>query len=215
MSAQRLVIAGAGGFGRELHGWVKSSPAWVKRNSIDEIVFIDDKIPQIPVRAPIVSTIANFRPQENDLVMCAIGSPDLRKAVVSAFQKHSARFATFVHDRAVIGDNVELGTGVVVCPDVLLSSDIKVADQVHINVRCAIGHDVSIGEFATLSAGCNVTGNVAIGEMAFLATAVTIIPGKHIGPFSYVGAGSVVIKNVPADVTVFGNPSVIMGRKLK
>lgn len=215
MTAQRLVIAGAGGFGRELHTWVNSSPEWAKRNLVGEIVFIDDKIPQISVRAPIVSTIASYRPQENDLVICAIGSPGVRKALVSAFQQHSARFATFVHDRAIIGDNVELGTGVVVCPDVLLSSDIRVADQVHINARCAIGHDVSIGEFATLSAGCNLTGNVTIGEMAFLATAVTVIPGMQIGSSSYIGAGSVVIKNVPADVTVFGNPSVIVGRKLK
>lgn len=215
MTAQRLVIAGASGFGRELHTWVKSSPEWAKRNSVGEIVFIDDKIPQIPVRARIVSTMANYRPREHDLVICAIGSPDVRKAVVSALQQHSVRFATFVHDRAVIGDNVELGAGVVVCPDALLSSDIRVADQVHINVRCAIGHDVSIGEFATLSAGCNLAGNVAIGEMAFLATAVTVIPGKQIGPSSYIGAGSVVIKNVPAGVTVFGNPSAIVGRKLK
>ena len=215
MTTHRLVIAGAGGFGREVHSWVNSSSEWVRINSIGEIVFIDDNVPEIPIRAPLVSTIVDYRPQQNDLVICAIGSSKVRRRVVSILEGKSASLTTFVHDRAMVGDNVQLGVGVVICPDVLLSSDIRVGDHVQINARCAIGHDVTIGEFATLSAGCNVTGNVSIGDMAFLATAVTVIPGKQIGHSAYVGAGSVVLKNVPADVTVFGNPSVIVARKLK
>ena len=42
---------------------------------------------------------------------------------------------------------------------------------------------------------------------AFLARAVSVIPGKRIGAGSLIGAGSVVLKNFPAGVTVFGKPT--------
>lgn len=209
----RLVIVGAGGFGREVLSWVGSSPKWTREAGINEIVFVDDNDPQVDVDAPIVSTVRDYVPASGDLVICAVGSPEVREIIVVALRNRGARFATFVHDRAVLGSGIELGTGVVICPNTLLSSDIRVGEHVHINSANTIGHDVTIGDFATLSSACNLTGGVALGRGVFLGTASTIIPGKHIGDRAYVGAGSVVLKDVPSGVTVFGNPSKSIGTR--
>ena len=210
---KRLVIVGAGGFGREVHSWVNTSPRWRSRAGIGEVVFVDDEASKLPMRAPIVSTVRDYSPGKRDVVICAIGAPDVRRAVVEVLKSKGARMAIFVHDRAVLGDNVIVGIGTVVCPDVLVSCDVQIGEYVHINTGCSIGHDVTIGDYVTLSSTCNLTGNVAVEDDAFLATAVSVIPGKRIGAGSLVGAGSVVLKNVPAGVTVFGNTSTLVGKR--
>ena len=210
---KRLVIVGAGGFGREVHSWVNTSPRWRSRAGISEVVFVDDEASKVPMRAPIISTVRDYSPGERNVVICAIGAPGVRRAVVEVLTSKGAQMAIFVHDRAVLGDNVVVGIGTVVCPDVLVSCDVQIGAYVHINTGCSIGHDVTIGDYVTLSSTCNLTGNVAVEDDAFLATAVSVIPGKRIGAGSLVGAGSVVLKNVPAGVTVFGNPSTIVGKR--
>lgn len=209
----RLVIVGAGGFGREVHSWVNTSPLWRSRAGIGDVVFVDDVAPKFPLRAPIISTVRYYTPNERDLVICAIGVPEVRREVVEVLLSRGARMTIFVHDRAILGENVAVATGAVVCPDVLVSCDVQIGEHVQINTGCSIGHDVTIGDYVTLSSACNLTGNVTVEAGAFLATAVSIIPGKRIGAGSLVGAGSVVLKDVPAGVTVFGNPSTIVGKR--
>jgi sugar O-acyltransferase (sialic acid O-acetyltransferase NeuD family) len=165
------------------------------------------------VRAPIVSRVTEFSPQTDDLLLCAIGSPQSRRKVAAELEARGGRFGTFVHDSVVMGDAVTLGQGTIVCPGTVLTNDITVGEQVHINTNCNVGHDVSIGSFVTLSSACNLTGGVTIGEGTFVATAASIIPGRTIGSGAYIGVGSVVIRNVGDDVTVFGNPSRVIGRK--
>lgn len=211
---KRLVIVGAGGFGREVHSWVNTSPRWRARAGISEIVFVDDEASRVPMRAPIISTVSDYAPGERDVVICAIGAPKVRREVVEVLRSKDAPTTIFVHDRAIIGDNVVLGIGTIVCPGVLVSCDVQIGEYVHINIGSTIGHDVSIGDFVTLSPACNLNGNVTIEGGVFLGTAVSIIPEKRIGASSIVGAGSVVVKNIPADVTAFGNPSVVIGRRL-
>jgi sugar O-acyltransferase (sialic acid O-acetyltransferase NeuD family) len=210
---KRLVIVGAGGFGRELHSWVKTSPEWNARWDVSSVVFVDDNLPEIAVRAQIISSLHDYLPDEGDITLCAIGAPSARRHVVGSLLDKGAEAATFIHDRAVVGDNVNIGIGTVICPDAILSSDVDVGEYVHINVGCAVGHDVKIGSFVTLSSACNLTGSVFVDEDAFLATAVTVIPGKRIGAGAFIGAASVVLKDVPPNVTVFGNPGVIVGRR--
>lgn len=209
----RLVIVGAGGFGREVQSWVRTSPRWAAESDIEEVVFIDDNVPAVAVGAPIVSSIGDYFPDLGDLVVCAIGAPEVRRLVVAKLAGRGAHFATFVHDRAILGSAIELSPGVIICPNALLSSDIRVGDHTHINAACTIGHDVVIGEFVTMSAACNLTGGVVVESGAFLATATTVIPGKKIGAGAYVGAGSIVLKDVPPHTTVFGNPSKIVGKR--
>ena len=210
---KRLVIVGAGGFGREVHSWVDSSPQWRAREGIGEIVFLEDGASKVSVRAPIVSTVSDFTPSERDTVICAIGAPDMRRGVVEMLLRKGVQMTTFVHDRAIVGNNVTMAAGTVICPNVLVSCDVEIGRHVHINTGCSIGHDVIIGDYVTLSSACNLTGNVTVEDGAFLATAVSVTPGRRIGAGSLVGVGSVVLRDVPAGVTVFGNPSKIIGKR--
>lgn len=207
----RVVIIGAGSFGRELHGWIDTSPRWRSLHDVSEVVFVADGVGSPLLRGSMIAGIADYAPRLDDLVLCAVGDPTGRRDVVERLERRGIGFTTFVHDAAIVGPNVQIGEGGIICPRVVLTCDISLDAQVHINVGCTVGHDGSIGAFTTLSVACTLAGGVTVEADAFLATGVTVIPGRRIGQGSYVGAGSVVIRNVRPHVTVFGNPATKIG----
>ena len=202
----RLLIVGAGGFGREMYQAVMATPSFRERHGITSIAYLDDGTPTL-LQAPIVATIDGYAKQAGDIGLCAIGSPQARRAVVSRLASKGLVFPAFVDDRAHVGDPVALAEGVVVCCGSVLTVDIEIGAHTHINTHCTIGHDVVIGDHCTLSSQCNLTGGVRVGNGVFFGTAATVIPGKSVGDGARVGAGSVVVRSVKADVTVFGNPA--------
>jgi sugar O-acyltransferase (sialic acid O-acetyltransferase NeuD family) len=212
---KRIVIAGAGGFGREVLAWLQSSPQYLETASVADVVFIADYESDVAVSRPIVSSIATYEPAEDDLVLCAIGDPVGKRAVAETLAGRGALFATFVHDRAVIGARVTFGEGAIICPGAILTTDIVIGRHVHININCSLGHDVTVGDYATISPASNLMGDAQVGPHAFLGTAATLVPHVKVGEGTRIGAGSVVLKDIDAHVTAFGNPCRVFSRPSK
>lgn len=76
-----------------------------------------------------------------------------------------------------------------------------------INLDCTLGHNDVIGDFVTIYPSVNGSGNVSVGECCELGTGMQIIQGKSIGDYSIVGAGAVVVKNIPSKCTAVGSPA--------
>lgn len=204
----RIVIAGAGGFGRGVYGWLMDS--WVHRDEhqIAEVVFIDDaRQPVVVPQAEIVGSIQDYLPVHGDEVLCAIGAPNVRRGVVELLRTRGATFHTFIDDRAIVGSRVRVGTGAVICPGVVISADANVGRHVHINFNSSIGHDTVLGDFTTLSPSVNVMGEVHVGESVFVGGSAAVLPRLQIAVGATVGAGAVVVKSIKAHTTVVGNPA--------
>ncbi|MGC9000652.1 DapH/DapD/GlmU-related protein, partial [Caldisericum sp.] len=58
--------------------------------------------------------------------------------------------------------------------------------------------------------GVHTGGSVFIGEGTLLGIGSSIIPGIKIGKWAVIGAGSVVIRDVPDYATVVGNPGKVI-----
>lgn len=205
---KRVIIVGAGGFGREVFNWAKDHPDCGK---VWEITgFLDDN-PQalegFNYEVPILGPVSDHQPAADELFLCAIGTPTIKRAVCQQLLDRGGVFLTLVHPSVIIGRNVQLGRGVILCPGVVLTCDIRVGDFAMINCLSSAGHDAWIGNWATISAHCDMTGRTELGEMAFMGSGSCILPGKKVGPRALVGVGSVVLGNVRADSKVFGNPA--------
>ena len=110
----------------------------------------------------------------------------------------------------MVGERVRLGVGVVLCPGAIVSADVELGDFAMVNLQSTVGHDARIGSWSTLSAHCDVTGRVQVADRVFMGSRVSVIPGRKVGARAVLGAGAVVIADVPAGVTVVGNPARIL-----
>ena len=201
-----LWIAGAGGFGREVFGWARQHPDCDRKWRIGG--FLDDNpraLEGFDYPAGVAGPISGHRPEADALYVCAIGQPPIKRRVCEGLRAEGARFLTLVHPSVILGPNVTLGEGVVLCPRVTLTADIAVGAFVCVNCHSSAGHDVTIGDWATISGHCDLTGGASVGEGAFLGSGVRLLPGKSVGAGAVAGAGSVVLRSVPAGRRVFGN----------
>lgn len=205
---KKLIIVGAGGFGREVYNWALAD---ADCGSEWEIAgFLDDNpaaLDGFDYPTKIIGKITDYQPSDEDVFICAIGSPSVKRQICEALLERSAEFVSLIHPDAVIGLNVCLGQGVVVCPNAVITCDISIGNFVVVNCHTSVGHDVKVGDWTTLSGHCDVTGQVELGEMVFLGSGARILPLKKVGSGATVGAGSVVISHVLADTKVFGNPA--------
>lgn len=203
-----LYIVGAGGFGREVYAWLLDLPecnsAWRVRGFLDDNLQALDGFDYEP---SVVARVSDFQPGADDLFVCAIGARAHKRRVCEELKARGAQFFTLVHPTAILGPNVTLGEGVVLCPRVTVTCDVEIGEMAMLNLHCTVGHDVRIGAWSTISAQCDLTGFVQLGEDAFLGSGVRVIPGKQVGDGAVVGAGSVVIRNVRPGQKVFGNPA--------
>lgn len=207
-SPSRLLVVGAGGFGREILGWARQcrecGTDWVPAG------FLDDNpkaVPEAATGLPWVGTIRDHRPDGSAVYLCGLGRPTVRRQIVSRLQEKGAQFISLIHPTVILGERVTLGTGVILCPRVCLTCDIEIGDFCSINLHSTVGHDARIGPWCQINSHCDITGAVEIGSCALLGSGARIIPGVKVGNRSVVGAGSVVIRHVPDDVTVFGAPA--------
>jgi len=115
-----------------------------------------------------------------------------------------------------IGENCNLGQNVVVSPEVVLGNNVKVQNNVSIytGVRCE--DDVFLGPSMVFTNVSNPRSSVIrrdkyestiVGKGASIGANATIICGNNIGAYSFVGAGAVVTRDVPAYALVVGNPA--------
>lgn len=204
---KKIIILGAGGFGREALSWVRD---WlIGKDGWSLAGFLDDN-PQASRPAglpPILGPISGHDPAHDEVFLCGIGQPKAKLAICEQLKARGGQFLTLVHPSAVIGERVSLGEGTVICPQAVLTCDITVGAFVTINAAATIGHDVTVGDGVTLSGHCDVTGYVTVGRGVFFGSHATAIPGMKIGDFAMVGAGSTVVRNVKPGVTVFGVPA--------
>ncbi len=205
---KRLLIVGAGGFGREVHAWASAHPdcgrVWKMAGFLDDDPGALDGYGPI---ARVIGPVADRSPGADEIFVCAIGDPAVKRRVCLGLLEQGADFLTLVHPSVIMGERVNLGRGVVLCPRVTLTVDIRLGDFVAVNCHSSIGHDVSVGPWATISGHCDLTGACRLGEEAFLGSGVRVLPGRRVGDRAFAGAGSVILASVKPGQRVFGNPA--------
>jgi sugar O-acyltransferase (sialic acid O-acetyltransferase NeuD family) len=204
----KLVIVGAGGFGREMLAWARQSVQF--ENSWTIKGFVDDNPHALDGKmtpAPLLGPVREHQPASDEVFICAMGIPEVKRRCSELLIGRGARFTQLIHRTAVVGDNVEMADGIVLCPYVVVSGNNRLGQSVAINLHSSVDHDASVGDWSQINCHCDLTGAVQIGREVFVGSSVCIIPGVSVGDRAYLGAGSVVLRDVPAGAKMFGVPA--------
>jgi UDP-2-acetamido-3-amino-2,3-dideoxy-glucuronate N-acetyltransferase len=119
-----------------------------------------------------------------------------------------------------IGENCNIGQNVVVSPGVVLGNNVKVQNNVSIYTGVICEDDVFLGPSMVFTNVINPRSAVnrrnqylktTVKKGASIGANATIVCGNDIGEFAFIGAGAVVVKEIPAYALVVGNPSKQIG----
>ena len=94
-------------------------------------------------------------------------------------------------------------------PGVVVNSMSKIGNGVILNTSSIIEHDNIIQDFVHVSPGVSLAGGVQIGMLSWVGIGSSVKQNIEIGSNVKVGAGSLVINNLPDDVVAFGVPAKI------
>ncbi len=212
----RLVIVGAGGFGREVHDVVEAMNA--AGAGLDLVGYVDDQGASDELLArlgtsrlggiEVLCSTGDDGPVAGDVgYVIAIGAGAVRRTIDERLTAAGRRALTLVHPMATVGGDNRIAEGCILTAGSRVTTNITLGRHTQLHVNCTIGHDSVLDDFVSVYPGATVSGNVHLGEGVTIGTGANVLPGVTIGAGAFVGAGAVVTADVDGGVTVAGVPA--------
>jgi sugar O-acyltransferase (sialic acid O-acetyltransferase NeuD family) len=213
MGLRKVVVFGTGGTSIDIVDTLHDLNAAGIGPRYECVAFLDDN-PALwgttLAGVPVIGSLATARQFADCYFVNGIGSdrnfrnkPDL----IAASGVPDERFVTLIHPTASVSRTARIGRGTVILQQVTVTSNVRIGDHVVILPQSIISHDDVIGDYTCITGGVCLSGNVRVGRCCYLGTRSAIKNGVDIGDGSLVGMGSVVIRSVPANSVVVGNPA--------
>jgi len=209
---QDIVIVGAGGFAREVAWLIEDIN--LKNNLWNLIGYIDENLSNKGCLLNGNEVLGNFDSikwgNENIYYICAVGDTLVRKELSEKAESIGLKPAILIHPNVIMSKYVKVGEGTIICSSNTITVNVEIGKHVIINLDCTIGHDVLIQDYVTILPSVNVSGSVILEDGSSIGTGSAIIQGKRVGINSIIGAGTVVVKDVPANCTAVGVPAKVV-----
>ena len=204
---KKIIIVGGGGLGRIVHDVLVNDLLFAKEYQITG--FLDtrsDLVLPAELSGQILGSPLHYEPKSDEVFMMAVGDPNWRRQLVMPLAAKNAVFISYTREAFIAGRS-HIGPGSFVTPGAIISTDCSIGAYAYIDTNVILGHDVHIGDYCMLGAMSFLAGNVQVGNGVAIHPRATIGKGVRIGDGATIGLGSVVIKDVAANTTVFGNPA--------
>lgn len=205
----KLAIYGTGGSAKEIFDLAMLLNSW------SEIVFLNDFEQIDSFMGYKCMSYNNFKGAFgiDEIELCiAVGEPDAKRKLYEKIKADGYRLATLIYPNAIVSPSAKIGEGVVIKYNVIISADAVVEDNVYIQSNVTVGHDVVIRKHCQLSAYSHVSGKTIIEEGVYVGVHCPIRESLLIGKNSILSMGAVVLKDVPEEVIVMGNPARVIAK---
>jgi UDP-N-acetylbacillosamine N-acetyltransferase len=146
-------------------------------------------------------------------IICAISVGRARLRLMELARAKGFQLATAIHPHAVIAPGVPIGAGSIIFAGSVINPYAKLGENVVVATCASVDHECTIADGAWINAGAHLGGRVIV-EQAVTVEMGAIVGGRiRIGADSIVGAGSLVLDDIPSGVLAYGRPAKVI-RKL-
>ena len=148
-------------------------------------------------------------------IIIAIGDNWTRHLLVKRVQSIVApiNFVKAVHPTATIGKDVVIGAGSVILPGAIVNANCIIGNHCILNTNSSLDHDSTMEDYSSLAPKVCTGGNLVLGEFSAICLGANVIENISIRPHSVIGAGSLVIRDVPSHTLAFGVPARVVRKR--
>jgi len=201
-----IYMIGAGGHAR-VCAEIAEAAGWSVAGFVDVPRRPDETINGKPLPFRTLQDLhASRRHVNGGVFICASNNAERLKLYDAALAMDFS-VPALVHPSAIVSPSATIGQGSVLMPGVIVNANTRIDRCCILNTACSVDHDSVLAEGAQISPGVHAGGGVRYGARCSVGTGTSIRPGITIGDDAVVGAGSVLVKNVPPHTMVFGNPA--------
>lgn len=119
-------------------------------------------------------------------------------------------FITAVHPHTSIANHVTIGAGSVIMAGSNIGVCASIGEGCILNTNSSLDHDSTMDSFSSLAPSVTIGGDCKIGRISAICIGSTVSHKVHIGENSILGAGSIALKNIPANALAYGSPAKIV-----
>jgi acetyltransferase EpsM len=178
--------------------------------------FVDDTPSRIGtsiLELPVLGPVGSLAEHEHDAIVVAIGDNHQRRLVTERLVAQGQRLITAIHPFVSIASSATIGEGSMISAGALVLPRATIGRGVLLNTKSSVDHDTVVGDFAHVSAGATVGGLCRIGEETMIALGASVTSGMTVGARTIIGGGACVVRDIPDDVTAWGVPARLTGRR--
>jgi sugar O-acyltransferase (sialic acid O-acetyltransferase NeuD family) len=135
------------------------------------------------------------------------GDPARRIALWELAEKAGFKFPSVIHPSAMVSDHARLGQGTYIGPGAIVNAGAAIGDGCIVNSGAIVEHDCRLGNFVHVAPGVVLSAGVTVGDRSHIGTGTCTAHYLTIGEDTVVGAGSVVVKDLPAKAVCLGSPA--------
>lgn len=200
----KCAILGASG-----HGKVVAEIA--ELNGYIQIDFFDDRWPKL-TKQEHWKVVGNTQALLNeigeyDLIVVAIGNNIVRLNKQRMLEEMKGKFKALIHPTATVSQYSKVGIGTVIMANAVVSSFANIGKSCIINTSSTVDHDCILLDGVHISPGANLAGAINVGECTWVGIGTQVKQLINIGNGVIIGAGSTVLKDIPNNHIVVGNPA--------
>ena len=160
---------------------------------------------------PVIDSILDHT--DVPVVHSMVGECRDKRRIIEAFKEEvflnevEYSWGNLYHHTAVFTNPSQIGEDVLIRPLSIICSNVVLGSHVDIGNLSNVGHDCIIGDYSIIAGGASLSGNVYLGRGVFIGQGASVKPGIRIGDGAVIGTGAAVIKDVPPNMVVAGNPA--------
>lgn len=124
--------------------------------------------------------------------------------------QYTSDFATLLHPSVNVKRHVKIGVNVTINEETVIGSHVVIKDHCVCRSICLIAHESTLQEYAYVASGVSLAGRVVLKRGAYCGVGSVVRPNVIIGEACLIGAGAVVVEDVPDYAIVAGNPAKLI-----